>query len=75
MTVDFKFCTVAGGLLLSDARFIAWLMAQPQNTLGQPSGNGGDVPLPAWALGALAMALARSALAKRHGGQGAAATP
>jgi len=60
-TVDFKFGTLAGGMLLSDPRFIAWLTTQTQNTLGQSSASaGGDAPLPVWALGALAVLLTRA---------------
>ena len=63
--IDYKFGTICGGMLLSDARFISWLTAQTQGTLGQSSANGGDVPLPAWSIGLLAAGLAGSALRRR----------
>ena len=56
-TVDYKFGTLCGGMLLSDARFIRWLTTQTHGTLGQSSGNG-EMPLPGWALGALGVGLA-----------------
>ena len=68
-TIDFKFGTLAGGMLLSDPRFIAWLTTQTQNTLGQSSASAGDAPLPVWAMAALATALAGSAVARRRGAQ------
>ncbi len=64
-TLDFKFGTLCGGMLLSDTRFTDWLMTQTNGTLGQPSGNDGGVPLPAWAVGALALGLATGAARKR----------
>jgi len=67
-TIDFRFGTLAGGMLLSDPRFIAWLTAATQNTLGQPSVSAGDAPLPLWALMALGAALAGRSVTRRPGG-------
>lgn len=66
--VDFRFGTLAGGILLSDPRFIAWLTAQTQGTLGQSNAPVGDVPLPGWSLGLLAGGLAAMALRGRRSG-------
>ncbi|MEO8152734.1 MAG: trypsin-like serine protease [Rhizobacter sp.] len=63
--IDYKFGTLCGGMLLSDARFINWLTAQTQGTLGQGSGNGGDVPLPTWSLGLLATGMAGGAFRRQ----------
>ena len=67
--IDFKFGTLAGGMLLSDPRFIAWLTTQTQNTLGQSSASAGDAPLPGWALAVLGVALAGKTVARRRGAQ------
>jgi hypothetical protein len=54
-TAGSTFGNLGGGMLLSDTRFINWMTLTTQGTLGtQPSG---DVPLPAWALGSLALGL------------------
>lgn len=56
-TVDYRFGTLGGGLLLSDPRFIDWLTEGTQGTLGQSNAPAGEVPLPAWALASLGGAL------------------
>lgn len=52
--VDHRFGTVGGGMLLSDPRFVTWLNAQTQGTLGPASAvASGDIPVPEWALAGL----------------------
>jgi len=67
--VDYRFGTVGGGILLSDPRFIGWLDAQTGQTLANSTSDSADAPLPAWALGTLALALG-GALRARHTASG-----
>jgi hypothetical protein len=61
---DFRFDSVSGGMVLGDARFMPWLQAQTNGTLG-PRPVLTDVPMPAWSLALLGVALAGSAGALR----------
>ena len=61
---DFRFGTGGGGILLSDPRFIEWLQAQT-GRLGDPGASEGDIPVPSWALAALATLLAWPLMARR----------
>lgn len=57
-TITYRFGSVCGGMLLSDARFLAWLEEQTHGSLGQQPGREGEAPLPAWGLGLLGLLLA-----------------
>jgi Trypsin-like peptidase domain len=57
---DFRFGSVSGGIVLGDARFLPWLQAQTNGTLG-PRPVLAEVPLPWWSLAMLGVALAGSA--------------
>jgi secreted trypsin-like serine protease len=55
---DYRFGTLCGGMLLSDPRFVDWLVAQTGGTLGPRAPESGDAPLPLWAAAALGVLLA-----------------
>lgn len=55
---DYRFGTLCGGMLLSEPRFVDWLVAQTGGTLGPRPPENGDAPLPLWAVGALGLLLA-----------------
>ena len=53
--VNYEFGTLGGGIVACDPRFASWLKAATNGTLGVSSS--GDVPLPAWSEGLLALCL------------------
>jgi hypothetical protein len=57
--ITYTFGEVGGGILAASPRFAAWLQSSTNGALGQQTdtGNGGDGPLPLWALGALGAGL------------------
>lgn len=63
-TAGSTFGNLGGGMLLSDSRFLNWIDQTTRGTAGQQPG--GDVPLPAWALGALGTALVASLAGRRR---------
>jgi hypothetical protein len=63
--VDYRFGTLGGGMVLSHPRFMAWLRTVTGNTLVTTPADT-DVPLPPWALGALAAALTATLMRARQ---------
>lgn len=53
-TVNYEFGTLGGGIVACDPVFASWLQSATNGTLGVTAR---DVPLPAWAVGLLAIAL------------------
>ncbi|HVO47251.1 MAG TPA: trypsin-like serine protease [Steroidobacteraceae bacterium] len=53
--VNYEFGTLGGGIVAADPRFASWLKTATNGTLGVSSS--GDVPLPLWSQGLLAMGL------------------
>ena len=63
--VDYRFGTLGGGMVLSHPRFLEWLRTVTGNTLVTTPVDT-DVPLPPWALGAVATALTATLMRARH---------
>lgn len=61
-SVDYRFGTIGGGMLLSDPRFVSWLSLQTQGTTVAPPAGSEDIPVPNWSLGVLGLLLSANVL-------------